>query len=96
MPRRALLPFLLAVIVAAPLYRALAWHLSLPSLWFYVATPSALDALGMGGLLAVMAQGQAPAPRLSRALWPLGALALLGCVLLQHQPAAAPAVALWP
>ena len=88
-PRRALLPFLLAVIVAAPLYRALAWNLSLPSLWFYVATPSALDALGMGGLLAVMAQGQAPAPRLSRALWPLGALALLGCVLLQHQPAAA-------
>ena len=88
-PRRALLPFLLAVIVAAPLYRALAWNLSLPSLWFYVATPSALDALGMGALLAVMAQGQAPAKRLARALLPLGALALLGCVLLQHQPAAA-------
>ena len=89
MPRRALLPFLLAVIAAAPLYRALAWHLSLPGLWFYVATPSALDALGMGALLAVMAKGQPPAQRLARALLPLGALALLGCVMLQHQPAAA-------
>ena len=88
-PRRALLPFLVAVIAAAPLYRAVALQLSLPGLWFYVATPAALDALGMGALLAVMAKGQAPTRRLARALWPLGALALLGCVLLRNQPAAA-------
>lgn len=75
LPRRALLPCILGVIVAAPLFR---WYAVRELSLFHAAvlTPSCMDALGLGALLALARRERRTGPGLYRAL--LGCAAIAG------------------
>ncbi len=58
-PRRWLLRLMVAVVAAAPLFRAATWLAGAPDLWRVVLLPSCIDALGLGGLLACLREDPA-------------------------------------
>ena len=67
-PRRYLAGCAIAMIVAAPLYRWAAVADGVNAVAMYTLTPSSLDALGIGALLALGTRGQPASPALDRAL----------------------------
>jgi peptidoglycan/LPS O-acetylase OafA/YrhL len=56
-PRRWLLPAVIVMLASAPLYRAWAIDLHLGTIALFCATPSCLDTLGSGALLAFLTRG---------------------------------------
>jgi peptidoglycan/LPS O-acetylase OafA/YrhL len=75
-PRRRLLPVVVAVVAAAPLFRLATWLAGTGELWRVVLLPSCMDALGLGALLACLAADPARGAT-RRALARLGLLAAL-------------------
>jgi peptidoglycan/LPS O-acetylase OafA/YrhL len=77
-PRRLLLGIALTLVAAAPLYRWYALNVALSDVAFYVLTPSSLDALGMGAVLAIAYRSEAC---VARVVWkmalPIGLAGLL-------------------
>jgi peptidoglycan/LPS O-acetylase OafA/YrhL len=53
-PRRWLLPAVAVMLAVAPLYRAVAVYLGLGTIALFCATPSCLDTLGAGALVAIL------------------------------------------
>jgi peptidoglycan/LPS O-acetylase OafA/YrhL len=80
-PRRQWTTIVIVMIVCAPVYRALAMLLGLNEIALYTLTPSSLDALGIGALLATITGGQPATASLERRLrWialPIGVVGLM-------------------
>jgi peptidoglycan/LPS O-acetylase OafA/YrhL len=73
-PRRYVVMYAAAMILAGPVFRWAAFAYALNPVAFFVLTPSSLDALGLGALLALQTQGQ-PSPRALQQSWGRVALA---------------------
>jgi peptidoglycan/LPS O-acetylase OafA/YrhL len=90
LPRRALVPVALATTAIGPLFRLWAvmawtlWHSDMSPVAGYIATPAALDSIGMGSLLAILMTSQPLARRLEGAMrWPVPVASLALVVLLE-------------
>ena len=77
-PRRCLVLFLIAVVLTAPIYRWIALENRFGGVAFYVLTPSSLDALGLGALLALLFGGRVPSRRATRTVIWVGGLGAIG------------------
>ena len=86
-PRRHVPFWAVAMIVAAPVYRVLALIGDINGVAFYTLTPSSLDALGMGALLATCTHGR-PASRVleKRLRWGSTALVAASVLLWWQSP----------
>lgn len=78
LPRRALLPAILAALGIAPLFRILGAAAGLHPIAIDVTPLGSLDTLGMGALLALLRRHPSYEPRLWSWLLPLGVIAALG------------------
>ena len=80
-PRRYAYAGALAMVVASPVFRALAIGYELNEVAYYTLTPASLDALGLGALLALHTRGEPAAPGVERRLRTVALpLALIGVV----------------
>ena len=77
-PRRQLMRCAVVMVLAAPLYRALALLLQLKGVAFYTLTPSSFDALGLGALLAICTNGEIASAIVRKRLKPLPIIFVLG------------------
>lgn len=90
LPRRALIPAALITTAIGPVYRfalEIDWKFSsggANGLWSYIGTPSALDSLGVGSLIAILMNGEASARLLRRAMrWSVPLIAGAATLILQ-------------
>ena len=94
LPRRWLVPAALVMTAGGPLFRGYLvagwtfWHSTATGLQSYIATPTALDSLGMGSLIAILANNAEGLEKLRR--WLRMPLALTGLLLAFVLPIVSP------